>query len=284
MKKITLLLFFAITIFSCSNDDGLDPSPVTISNKNTSRLAATENVKLLKVFTSSDALYGFASYIRRFKVEVKNLAYDKKVIISHKMADGSWKDFPLNYISSTSNNTEIWGSDVTITNSNYVGETPSLLFADEFVARYEVNGTKYWDNNGGQNYKVGALEGTFLRPDLNISVDTYYSAIYNSYSNTNTFSVQVDVRNINPTKLVSVVYTTDNWNTVKTAPLNFTPTLTVGARQWLTSPNRFGMERWIANIDIPNTVDAVKFAVVYKVNGVEYWDNNYEQNYTVVKR
>ncbi len=283
MKKITLLLFFVFTIISCSNDDGLDSNPVTLSNKNNSRLAATENVKLLKVFTSSDALYGFASYVRRFKVEVKNLAYNKNVVISHKMADGSWKDYTLNYISSTSNNTEIWGSDITITNSNYVGETPSLLFADEFVARYEVNGTKYWDNNGGQNYKVGNLEGTFLRSDLNVSVDTYYSAIYNSYSNSNIFSVQVDVRNISPTKLVSVVYTTDNWNTVKTAPLNFTPTLTVGARQWLTSPNRFGMERWIANIDIPKTIDAVKYAVVYKVNGVEYWDNNYEQNYTAVK-
>lgn len=284
MKKIAFLLIFVITLFSCSNDDNLNSEPATVSSTNTSRLAPNENVKLLKVFTSSDALYGFANYVRRFKIEVKNLAYHKSVVISHKMADGTWKDYSLNYISSTTTNTEIWGADLTITNSNYDGDTPSLLFADEFVVRYEANGTKYWDNNGGQNYKMSALEGTFLRTDLNISVDTYYSAIYNGYSNTNTFSVQVDVRNINPTKLVSVVYTTDNWNTVKTAPLNFTPTLTVGARQWLTSPNRFGMERWIANIDIPNTVDAVKFAVVYKVNGLEYWDNNYEQNYTVVKR
>jgi hypothetical protein len=201
------------------------------------------------------------------------------------MADGSWKDFPLNYINSTPDNTEIWGADVVINNSLYVGDTPSLLFSDEFVVRYEVNGLKYWDNNVGQNYKIGDLEGTFLKTDLNLTVDTYYSALYSNYSTTsNIFSVHVDVRNINPTKLVTVVYTTDNWTTVKTAALNYAQTLTVGARQWLTSPNRFGMERWIANIDLPSTVSTVKFAVVYKVNGVEYWDNNYTQNYTVVKK
>lgn len=284
MKKIAFLLILVFTIFSCSNDDNLNSGPATVSSTNTSRLAPNENVKLLKVFTSSDALYGFANYVRNFKVEVKNLAYNKSVVISHKMADGTWKDYSLKYISTTTTNTEIWGADLTINTSYYDGDTPSLLFADEFVVRYEVNGTKYWDNNGGQNYKMGALEGTFLRTDLNISVDTNYSTIYNGYSNTNTFSAQVDVRNINPTKLVSVIYTTDNWNTVKTAPLSFVPTLTVGARQWVTSPNRFGMERWAVNIEIPNTVNAVKFAVVYKVNGQEYWDNNYEQNYTVVKK
>ena len=39
------------------------------------------------------------------------------------------------------------------------------------------------------------------------------------------------------------------------------------------------MERWGASIEIPSTVEKVEYAVVYKVNGVEYWDNNYGKNY-----
>jgi len=152
------------------------------------------------------------------------------------------------------------------------------------VVRYEVNGQKYWDNNGNKNYKMGNLEGTYLRPDLNICVDTQSSTIYNQYSDiANNFSVYVDVRNLNPSKQVTLVYTTDNWRTAKKASLGYVQWYTVGARQWLTSPNSYGMERWGTNLSIPASVNAVQYAVVYKVNGIEYWDNNFGKNYTATK-
>lgn len=280
MKKIICLLFISFSIISCSHEDELTPKTSAKSplSETTSKLASGVNVKLFKAWTSYSAKYGFYDYTRRFQVEVRNLAYEKKVIISHEMEDGTWKDFPLTYVSSTPDNTEIWAADLTL--SNY-RDPQSVFFGNEFVAKYEVQGTTYWDNNNSQNYKMEALEGTWLRSDLNISVDTYYSNLY-SYSNS--FSIHADVRNIAYAKEVSVVYTTDGWATVHTAPLSFAPYLTVGAAQMISSPNVHGMERWLANINVPSTVNKIEYAVVYKVSGTEYWDNNFGKNYTVVRQ
>lgn len=287
MKKIFLILFASLSLISCSNDEDFSQknSSNTSQSKTANKLASGVNVKLYKAWTSYSQMYGYAQYTRRFQVEVRNLAYDKKVVIMHEMADGTWKDFPLAYISSTNDNTEIWGAKVDISTSYYTGDQPALEFGDEFVARFEVNGNKYWDNNNYANYKMGVLEGTYLRTDLNVSVDTYSSYIYNSYgAANNTFAVHADVRNLNPTKEVKVVYTTDQWATNKVVSLNYAQYLTVGARQMLYSPNAFGMERWFVNIDVPSSINNIEYAVVYKVNGVEYWDNNFGKNFIAIKK
>ncbi len=281
MKKILYLLLISFSISSCSDELDLKPKKTSDSSpaKSVSKLSSGVNVKLFKAWTSYSAKYGFYDYTRRFQVEVRNLAFEKKVFIMHEMEDGSWKDFPLSYVSSTNENTEIWAADITL--SNYSEPKSTVFFGDEFVARYEVKGTQYWDNNNNSNYKMGPLDGTYLQSGLNIIADTYYSGLYNYNSN---FSVHVDVRNISYAKQVSVVYTTNGWATVQTAPLSFTPYLTVGAAQVLTSPNVHGMERWFTNITVPVSVNKIEYAVVYKVNGAEYWDNNFGKNYTVFRK
>jgi hypothetical protein len=283
MKKLALLLLATISIVSCSKQEEVIAETNTVQKPLNSRLSSNETVKLVSAWTSYSQKYGLASYTRKFKAEVRNLAYNKVVVISHEMSDGSWKDFPLSYISSSTDNTEIWGANYTI--NSYDQTNPLLFFADEFVVRYDVNVHRYWDNNNNSNYKMDILEGSFVRNDLNVVVDTDYNRIYTSYYNTsnNAFSVNADVRNLNPTKIVNLVYTTDNWSTTKTAPLRFNPTITVGAQQYLSSPNRFGIERWSANIDLPATVNRIQYAVSYKVNGVTYWDNNFGKNYVAVK-
>jgi hypothetical protein len=283
MKKLTLLLLVTLSIASCSKQEDLRLEPKTVQNSSANKLSSSENVKLVSAWTSYSEKYGRASYTRKFKAEVKNLAYNKIVVISHEMSDGSWKDFPLSYLSSSTDNTEIWGANFTI--NSYDQVDPAIFFADEFVVQYEVNGQKYWDNNNNSNYKMGILEGTFIRNDLNVLVDTDYNKIYTSYSNTanNAFTIFADVRNLNPAKIVSLVYTTDNWNTTKTTALHFNPITTVGAQQYLTSPNRFGIERWSTSIDLPSSVNSIQYAISYQVNGITYWDNNFGKNYMAVK-
>ncbi len=279
MKKILYLLLISFSIISCSQKDNLTPKSDEVSNqsKSASKLSTGVNVKLYTAWTSYNAKYGYYLYTRRFQVEDRNLAFDKKVFISHEMIDGSWKDFPMTYVSSTPDNSEIWAADLSATN---FGENPSMYFGDEFVARYEVQGNKYWDNNNNQNYKMDVLEGTYLRSDVNVAVDRYYSSLY-SYSNY--FSIHADVRNIAYSKQVSVIYSTDGWASNHTVALNFAPYLTVGAMQTLNSPNKHGIERWIANLTADSTVKKVEFAVSYKVNGATYWDNNFGKNYTIVR-
>jgi Carbohydrate/starch-binding module (family 21) len=283
MKKLVLFLLVSMTICSCSKQEDLITETSTVQKSFKSKLSQSENVKLVSAWTSYSQKYGLASYLRKFKVEVKNLAYNKTVIISHKMTDGSWKDFPLSYLSSTNDNTEIWSTNVSI--NNYGETAPKAFFADEFVVRYETNGQKYWDNNNNLNYKMNELEGSFLRNEINILIDTDFNRIYNSYYNPaiNAITINTDIRNLNPTKVVTAVYTTDNWNTTKTASLHFNPYITVGAQQFLSNPNRFGIERWSVNIDLPLSVNRVEYALSYRVNGIEYWDNNFGKNYTAVK-
>ncbi len=288
MKKIVFILFAALSLISCSNDEDFSQKNTAATTapqgKSANKLASGVNVKLYKAWTSLSSKYGRSEYYRKFQVEVRNLDYTKDVAVLHKMSDGSWKFFNLSYIQSTPDGTEIWGGEFKIDNYNerYPG---FLFFADEFAVRYIVKGVEYWDNNNNANYKMNDLEGMFLRNDINISADTYMTSIYANYgSSSNTFSVHADVRNLNPTKQVSVVYTTDNWASTKTAALQYTPYLTVGAAQVISSPNKFGIERWFAYLDVPSTVNNIQYAVVYKVNGVEYWDNNFGKNFIAIKK
>jgi hypothetical protein len=275
MKNILCVLLLSLALFSCKKEMDFAPTSSLSASHSNSKLSSGVNVKLYKAWTSYNGKYGRYDYTRRFQVEVRNMSFAKKVNIRHKMTDSTWKDFPLNYLVSTSDNTEIWAADITFSNYN---NPPSAFFADQFVAWFESNGVQYWDNNNGQNYSMQDLEGTMLRSDFNVAVDTYFSAF-----NSSGFYVDVDVRNIAYSKQVSVVYTTDGWVTSHTTSLNFVPYFTVGAAQVISSPNKWGMERWLTNISLPSNVTKIEYAVKYKVNGTDYWDNNFGHNFVVFR-
>ncbi|MCB9202170.1 MAG: hypothetical protein H6604_03850 [Flavobacteriales bacterium] len=274
MNKLFLFLALSFFLFSCNNDDLVVPEAKS-SSSSAIRLNSGENVKLYSAWSSYSSKYGYTTYTKKFKVEVRDLAYDKQVEVFHKMTDGSWKFFPLEYNLSTSEGTEIWQTEIKLNS----WET-NVSFAKEFAVRYKVNGAEYWDNNFGNDYSLEALNGRFLRNGINLSL--HYSAVYPSYdsSGEKTFYLDVDVRNLSPTKDVEVIYTTDNWNSTQVAPLIYQKYLTVGAVQMLISPNSFGMEKWTAYVKIPESTEKVDFAVVCKANGQEYWDNNFGKNYT----
>jgi hypothetical protein len=44
------------------------------------------------------------------------------------------------------------------------------------------------------------------------------------------------------------------------------------------------MERWYSSISMDPSVSKIEYAVVYKVNGTQYWDNNFGKNYIVYKK
>ena len=158
------------------------------------------------------------------------------------------------------------------------------MLGDQFAIEYIVNGQTYWDNNGGNNYFINNSDGMFLQDGLNVSLDTYTTYLQNysySPSPTSFFSVVVDVRNIGYSKNVTMVYTTDNWKTTKTAALSFAQYYAIGDGVSLVNPNRFGIERWTNYMNVDSTVKTIQLAISYKVNGVEYWDNNYGKNYQI---
>ncbi len=287
MKRLLTAAALVFALVSCKKDMPVQETVTEAGktkNATAARLASNEKIKLLKARTV--AAYYSSSYIREkaFYAEVANLAYSKQVLVHHKMSDGSWRDFPLSYIKAGENNTEIWGWEL-----NYGVGTPdagnfsSVGFGDEFALKYVVNGQQYWDNGGGRNYCISnpyITDGMFMQDGLAISADNYHSYFAGSRYG-NTLQVYADLKNLNYNKEVTLVYTTDNWTTVKYAPMSYANTYGYGGVNFWVSPNSRDFEKW--SVSAPTEVAATKviYAIRYKVNGVEYWDNNYGKNYTL---
>ncbi len=294
MKKAFLMIGIVVTLFSCKkdivlNEEALSSSP---SMQTGERLASQEKIKLLKSWSVYAWVYhGAYNKEKAFYAEVANLAYTKKVYVHHKMNDGTWADFPLSYMKAGDNGSEIWGMELSYGGYGSVivpGTNIDLSangFGTEYTLKYVVNGQIFWDNNGGRNYTVAnpyASDGMYLQNGLNISADTYHST-YNKYNTGRELQVYADVRNISYQKDIKLVYSTDDWKTVKYATVNFLQYYSVGNGSVLPNPNVYGIEKWSVIVSLGNADTKVSYALSYKVNGVEYWDNNFGKNYTLYR-
>ncbi len=273
MRKY-LYLFVSLVAISCATDDNLfeyQHSEVVVQ-KSTNDV---DRVHLIKALTSYSFYRGYGTYHRRFVVSVINQAFESEVYVYHQKLDGDWIEIPMHYIRTVGGDRELWELD------NTEFETQTL--GDQFVIKFKVNDQVYWDNNNGNNYQMSRHEGFFFaQPDLNVSVDEKLTSIfYSSYENKNIFSVLVDVKNIAPVKEVQIVYTTNGWKTTSYAALTYVKYWYNGYNKVIESPNDFGIERWSGSVQLDLSIQDIEYAIVYKVNDQEYWDNNYGKNYTL---
>ncbi|GAA4276875.1 carbohydrate-binding protein [Aquimarina mytili] len=266
MKRILILLTAVLSLYSCTQDtDQIDSvlESAELAAKNSS-----DNVELLRAWTSNSSSPVRSRYVRRFVVKVKNLAYQKEVFIHHATPSGNWVDIPLTYQQSIGNDEEIWVGEV---------EPETEIYSDEFVVKYVVDQQTYWDNNNGANYSMQVNIGANLSEEIEVMVDQYYTRFTGSY-----FAINVDARrDYGAPGAVEVVYTTDNWATVQRASLSYQRYFRVGYSNYIISPNQFDIDKWETSVRVDANVSSIEYAVVYKVNGQEYWDNNYGKNYTI---
>ncbi|MEW7288941.1 hypothetical protein [Aquimarina sp. 2304DJ70-9] len=276
MKKYIYLLM-SLVVFSCTTDD-LAENPESLISKKEVSTKNSNPVSLVKSWTSYGSYRGYTTYTKKFTVKVADLAFDKQVSIYHEKVDGTWEEIPLSYSMGIDDQNELWTTEY-----NLGGYGVSPVYDDEFVVKYEVNGNTYWDNNNGANYKMSRSDGYLLadaNANANVSVDTDYDGMsYVPYYDQNSMRVTVDVRNLAPNKEVGVVYTTDGWQTQNYFTLNFQRYWTSGPFFFIQSPNQFDIERWSGNVRFDKSLNTVEYVVVYKVNGQEYWDNNYGKNH-----
>lgn len=268
MRKILLLCIAIAGLYSCSTDfDLLETTSETtqVAAKNSS-----DNVKLLRAWTSDSSSPIEQKFVRRFMVKVKNLAYQKEVMIHHKTYNGNWVDIPLTYMQSIPNDEEIWVGEVT---------PDTQIYEDEFAIKYIVDGQTYWDNNNADNYSMPLSIGAYLSSEIEVLVDPFYTRFYGRY-----FSVNTDVkRNYGSPGAVEVVYTTDGWITTETAALSYQRYFRVGYAEYIQSPNQYDVDKWATSIRVNADVTTIEYAIVYKVDGQEYWDNNFGKNYVINK-
>ncbi|SEL22135.1 Carbohydrate/starch-binding module (family 21) [Aquimarina amphilecti] len=278
MKKYFYLLISLIILSCNTEDDFIEDKKEDIAIDDI-LLKNSNPVKLTKAWTTYSSYRGYESYVRKFTVKVANLAYDKTVSIYHQKIDGNWDQIPLAYNQSVDNGqNEIWFGEYSLS-----GYGVNQVYADAFVVRYDVNGTTYWDNNNGSDYKMSRTEGFFFADsNINVSVDTDFVGLsYSAYDDQNRFNITVDVRNLDPNKEVGVVYSSDGWKTQKYLPLIYRQFWSNGPFYTIQSPNNFGIERWQGYTLLSASDDQLEYAIVYRVNGKEYWDNNYGENYMV---
>lgn len=215
----------------------------------------------------------------RFEVSLANLGTNKQAYIHLKQKDGSWADIPLTFNRAASVGRELWTYEI-------FSALPEIANAADpyvFAIKYTVNGTTYWDNNNGANYTYSKNLGTVLFGGTNVYHGNYQPTYYGG-GNYTQFTGSVTVKNLAYSKQVKVLYTTNNWTTVKTATANFYPTYWTNNYTQLSNPNYYGFEEWTFALDV-GAATSVDYVFQYTVNGQTYYDNNFGRNYhTVLSR
>lgn len=204
--------------------------------------------------------YGMTSVNHSYTVLVDDLAYDKAVTIWGETPSG-WQGLAAQYVRSAGDR-ELWEAH---TNGGF----------DRFAVKYEVDGQTYWDNNGGQDYTV---EGSGV--NLYNGVDVLQWGTAALYGSSSYLFLGANLRNLSYDKDVDVVYTTDGWATVRTAPLYYDSWQVYGYGS-APSPNDAGIEYWTGAVEVGSTATEVEYAFAYEVGEQTYWDNNFGANYVV---
>ena len=147
-----------------------------------------------------------------------------------------------------SDGSKIWRAEFTSTKTKY---------AIKFVA----DGREYWDNNNGKDYNGSETIGVApIAPQRNAS--GFYNTFY--------FHIQAVLQNYAYHKEVFVRYTRDNWNTYKDQPLGYNNTRDDGTELWYT----------VLTVNYNESFgEGFEYAICYRVNGKEYWANNFGANY-----
>jgi hypothetical protein len=193
---------------------------------------------------------GSYNYTGSFQIVVQNMAYEKHVSVWARKG-ATWQDIPAQYTQPLPGGLELWSA-------------PASDSEEQFDVKYSVNGRTYWDNNGGKNY-------TFPRAydEFEALTGIHYPIVLGSATMApGNLHVSAAVQNLSYQKTVGIVYTTNNWITTRIAYLHYNRTMSSGLEVW--------------TVDVPvGPAAAVEFALFYRVNSIEYWDNNFWRNYTV---
>lgn len=231
--------------------------------------AQDDMIKLIKAESYYVSTYQTGGYYERnMLIQIKNIDGTKQVYVHHSTTDGTWVDIPAKFFNFADSTYELWQ----VNTKDFFNAGAD---GTEFVLKYVVNGKTYWDNNNNANYRLEwPLDQVGGGPMLGNGVNVLLNTVGFTCPN---LSGYVDVTNLGYHKNITIVYTTDHWDTKKTVDATFVPWQQTGWRSGLTFPNQYGVERWRFETQTCGT--EIEFAISYTVNGTKYWDNNYGNNY-----
>ena len=244
----------------------------------TSRAAAAESVTLHSAFLGNQSTHGCTQHTASFDILTTSFGNQKSVYVHLKERDGAWIDIPATYIETIPDGREVWRAGT----SYGQGACPTAKQAPdtfEFAVKVSTPSGDTWDSNGGSNYAGAKGSGSFL---VGADVTLAWANVTKSPSGANTFSAEGFLRNLGYSKDVAVVYSVDGWITTNTAALAYKPSYQSGYGYY-ASPNANGVEVWGLGPSweplFTFAGSCVDFVIRYRVNGAEFWDNNFGRNH-----
>lgn len=198
---------------------------------------------------------GSFSYKGEYELVVQNIAFQKHVSVrGTRPGTPSWTDHFASFQESLPDGRELWK----------LTTTEELV---EFAASLGVNGALFWDNNGGTNYRQPQVFDEF---DAELGRVPAIVLGSKAFSDATHAHIVTAVKDLAFAKQVGALYTTNGWASASVAFCSFDRVL------------KSGNEVWSATFPVGG-VPRVDFALFYRVNGLEFWDNNFSRNYTLAR-
>ncbi len=240
-----------------------------------SRAEETSPVRLEVAYGQTYAVSGMTFSWTTVRAKVKNIAYEKSVVLHYRDSDGTWKDHPLGFMGHYGTYDVFGGT----------GSTPTT---GEFVLRYTVPGQEHWDNNKGANYKIGTFKGVV---GGNVMLKQATAHIGHEVGGGFTFTTswfdgEIYVQNLSHNKRVGVRYSADGGVTWVDVDGSY-----VGPERAVAG-DVSGVEVWrfkTPTLNLNTAAGAFRFAVYYETRdpgpgfGTQFWDNNFAQDYVLDK-
>jgi Carbohydrate/starch-binding module (family 21) len=207
----------------------------------------------------------------KITAKVKNIAFAKQVAIHYAQPDGAWVEKPLSW-------------QKAFTGYDLFTRTDNTFSTTEFVIRYTVSGQTFWDNNGGVNYQVDAVRPNTVGGNviLNRATARRGSQTGGGFVFTTSWvEGEIFVKNLSFHKKVGIRLSANKWATFQDTDASFSGNVSVavGLSQ---------VEIWkfkTPELNLDQTAPNFRFAVFYNnLNiGEWFWDNNFDQDYTLSK-
>ncbi len=191
-----------------------------------------------------------------------------RVTLHFNDGSGIWRDEPFGFAVNEGNYWEM-----------AVVDAPRSA---EFVLRYDVLGSTFWDNNNGQNYQMGPgflVNGAPAACNFVGNFAAMRSTDLSWSEHAGFLSGKIIINNLGG-GTVGVRYTTDNWGSFRDVFATFEANEVSG--NCASVVQRFTWTDQVGNDGHGPPCINIQLAIFYfDPSGAQHWDNNFNQNYSV---
>jgi hypothetical protein len=205
-------------------------------------------------------------------VEIDNLGANTQVslVYSHKISKQHWHEWQEEAavcLSPKESKTLYWE----FRTQKVELFSPRGTVEFQFIIKYSVNEHIYWDNNGNNNYFLGAGETPHYPP----LILPHGCVVLNKARATRASDIgirfvgSIAVRSVSGKKEIKIVFTTDKWRSIREIYAKYAKALYYGTE----------IEIWEFSTIVQENTTEIRCAIAYLTEDGIYWDNNFGKDY-----